>query len=852
MSDPQHMVPASGSDEDPVNILVLDDERDIRDVVEKSLTQLGYNVMTASEGSEGLQVLLSNRFDVVVSDLMMEPMDGITFLTEALRIRPWMGAVVFSGFITDELRQQALHLGVKQILEKPLSFSQLTRCVRKEVEHMRSRLEHQSNDTQDRVLYQLSMLRDSTRAALEATNLSEALLNLARDLGRALPSVATAVLSYHEKDTAPVLAVALRRDVPPSLVSAVEDLIRKRYETLSGTVLPENIACEITGKQEDPAAPGYDGPMLSFPIISGGVLSGILVFIPTPDYTLTDADISFLYHAANHLTTVLVAFYRIRQFAVRDELTALYNRHHLQDQLPAVWETANRYGLNPAFMIMDVDHFKLINDNYGHSAGDETLRTLADIAKKTFRGSDLIARYGGDEMVIVLPDAEPASLEKLAERMQDAIRQHVFYPETHAFRCTVSIGTASCRLPDGSLNSVEALMTHADEALYTAKRNGRNRVVIWHEDTPPSDEDEGEDFPVRPNIPSVMIVDDDASVLRIIEVLIKSEGFSVQTFENAENALDAFKANPPAFDLALVDLNLGDTNGLDLIHTMNEMNPFLVSIIITGDATLDNAISSLRRGAYDFIQKPIQRNQLKATLSRALEYHRLRRENEEYQQNLEAMVKRKSRALTDALKQTRDALDFTLRTMTAMLDAREQTTGSHSVRVQEITVMIAKDFDFSDKELDGIRQGALLHDIGKIGVPDRILLKEGSLTEDEWTIMRAHVNTGYDLIKSSPNLQSAAEIMLSHHEKFDGSGYPNGLQGEQIPLGARIFSIVDSYDAMRSTRPYRVGMSKNAAITELQEHAGTQFDPAIVEYFIQHIDAVEKIGKWDAAPTVPE
>ena len=832
--------------DDPVNVLVLDDDASLRNVVEQALTRAGFNVMTASEGSEGLQVLLSNRFDVVVSDLMMEPMDGITFLTEALKIWPWMGVVVFSGYIREGLYKQARDLGIRVILEKPLAFDILTQSVIDEAHRMRANVVGQGALTLSRVLYQLNMLRDNTRTAIESANMNEALLNLCRDLGMALPSILTAIMCKTGHDQKPAFAASMRRAIPPSFLPRLDTMIRERYSLLAGQALTEESEWVLTGMDTDESAPEPTSEPQYFPIISGGKITGILLFIAPDDFTCSESDISFLYHAANHFTTVLAAFHRIRELAVRDELTGLYNRHHLQDQLPGVWEMASRYGLNPAFLIIDVDHFKLINDNYGHAAGDEAMRTLAAIVRQTCRSSDLIARYGGDEITAVLPDADPGSIGKLAERMKKAIGDHLICPQSHAFHCTVSIGAASCRNADGSLTSPEELLNHADEALYTAKRNGRNRAVVWRRPDDPGDNGKPQDeILVRPNMPSIIVVDDDPAVLKIIKIILEAENMAVRTYENATDALYAFDANPTAFDAALIDLNLDDMSGLDLIRSMSANNPFLVAIIITGDATLDNAVSSLRHGAYDFIQKPVQRSQLKIILDRALKYHDLRLDNEEYQQNLETMVRRKSMELTSALKRTRDSFDFTLRAMTAMLDAREHTTGAHSVRVQELTVMLARKYHFTDKDVDGVRQGALLHDIGKIAVPDSILLKNGPLTDEEWSIMRNHVDIGYELLKSSPDLQAAADIMLCHHENHDGSGYPRGLKGEEIPLGARIFSVVDAYDAMRSTRPYRTGMPRQQAVDELQAHSGSQFDPEVVKMFMEHIEEIEALGKWN-------
>ena len=835
--------------DDPATVLVLDDDPSLRDVLDRCLSRAGFSVMTACEGSEGLQVLLSNPVDVVVSDLMMEPMDGITFLKEALKIWPWMGVVLFSGYIREGVVQEAKALGVRHIFEKPLAIEKLTQCVIDEAHRVRNSIGGSGALTLSRVLYQLNTLRDNTRTAIESVSMEQALLNLCRDLGMTIPSVLTAMVYQMSIDKKPIYAANLRKPIPKSYLLPLENIIREKYSLLSGEPLEGEVEWNLTGVETDDTITEPTSEPQFFPIISGNEINGILIFLPPDGFHCSESDIAFLYHAANHFTTILMAFHRIRELAVRDELTGLFNRHHLRDELPGIWEMASRYGLNPAILIIDVDHFKLINDNYGHSAGDDAMRTLATIVRQTCRSSDIIARYGGDEIVVVMPDADPGSIGNLVKRMQIAISEHVFDSDSHAFRFTVSIGAASCRKNDGSITSIEELLTHADEALYTAKRNGRNRAIVWSrpeesvEVSDASDDDSAP--PVRAGLPSVMIIDDDPAVLKIVKILLESEKMAVQTFENAVSALQAFEANPMGYDCALIDLNLDDMNGLELIRRMSEKNHFIVPIIITGDATLDNAVSSLRHGAYDFIQKPVQRNQLRITLNRALEYHRLRLENEEYHLNLEEMVRRKSRELTKALKRTRDAFDFTLRAMTAMLDAREHTTGAHSLRVQEITVMLLQKYNFSEKDIDGIRQGALLHDIGKIGVPDHILLKEGSLTEDEWDTMRQHVNIGFELIKTNPDLSAAADIILCHHENYDGTGYPRGLKGDAIPLGARVFSLVDAYDAMRSTRPYRQGISREAALDEVKKHSGTQFDPAVVNMFLDSIEDIELIGKWE-------
>ena len=344
--------------------------------------------------------------------------------------------------------------------------------------------------------------------------------------------------------------------------------------------------------------------------------------------------------------------------------------------------------------------------------------------------------------------------------------------------------------------------------------------------------------------PHVIIIDDDTAVLNIMKILLEMEHCKATVFETASEARSYVTESSGMVDAAFVDLNLEGESGLDLIQEFRSVDAAIVTIVITGDATLDNAVNSLRHGAYDFIQKPIQREQLKITLSRALEYRKLRLENTEYQLHLEDMVRCKSRDLTNALQKTRDSFEFTLRALATMLDIREHATGAHSQRVQTISCLVAQKSGIHGRDLEDLRQGALLHDIGKIAIPDAILLKAGPLTDEEWGVMRTHAQVGYDIIKASPDLQGPAEIVGTHHEKWDGSGYPNHLSGEEIPIGARVFALADAYDAMRSDRPYRKGMSIEDSLVELKKHSGTQFDPTFVELFCDMLDKVEEIGNW--------
>jgi len=171
------------------------------------------------------------------------------------------------------------------------------------------------------------------------------------------------------------------------------------------------------------------------------------------------------------------------------------------------------------------------------------------------------------------------------------------------------------------------------------------------------------------------------------------------------------------------------------------------------------------------------------------------------------------------------------------------------VRVRDLTLVLARTMGIEGRQLEEIGRGALLHDIGKIGIPDSILLKPGKLTEDEWEVMRRHPVIGHRFLTNSAYLKTAAALVLSHHERWDGRGYPQGLAGEDISLGARIFAVIDAYDAMRSSRVYKHSVSMEKAVAEIRDKSGSQFDPSIVEAFLQCVTELEKIGRWSVSFT---
>jgi putative nucleotidyltransferase with HDIG domain len=329
----------------------------------------------------------------------------------------------------------------------------------------------------------------------------------------------------------------------------------------------------------------------------------------------------------------------------------------------------------------------------------------------------------------------------------------------------------------------------------------------------------------------ILVVDDDPTVRSIIAVLLDREGYHVATANDAAEAIEHLRQTP-CCDLILSDLMMPGTDGFTLLDQIVREHPGVPVVMLTAVNDVQVVSNAFRRGAVDYLLKPFVRNQLITVVSRALEHRQLHRQNMAYRRNLEDTISARTGRLRAAMQELERSYDITLEAMGDALDLRDAETEGHSRRVTAYTIALAREMGLGGDALRTIARGAFLHDIGKIAIPDAILLKPGKLTAAETEIMREHCARGYEMVRKIPFLREAAEIVYAHQETFDGSGYPRGLRGGEIPLGARIFAIADTLDAMTSDRPYRKAMSFAQAREEIARCAGRQFDPSIVEVFL--------------------
>jgi diguanylate cyclase (GGDEF)-like protein/putative nucleotidyltransferase with HDIG domain len=385
---------------------------------------------------------------------------------------------------------------------------------------------------------------------------------------------------------------------------------------------------------------------------------------------------------------------RLSELSVRDEVTGLYNHRFLQEKLAHELSRAMRYHHAIACLMIDPDHFKVVNSTYGHMTGDKALKELGDLMMSHVRESDTVARYGGEEFVVLLPHASYEGAHILAERLRKTVMEHKFISGAHHFHLTISIGVSV--YPEDSVDDKDNLLLFADRALYRAKGSGRNKVCFYRQMA-----QEFED-----HFPELKIQND-------------------KIYDFRQRLLD---------------------------------------------------ISELAKQAY-----------IEAT-----------------------------KALINAL------------------EVKDPYTLGHAERVSYYSTLIAVEMQFDDEDVKIVEHAALLHDIGKICIPDEILLKPGPLTPEEYEQMKTHATLGYQIVRPVKFLAEEALIILHHHEWFDGDGYPHHLKRREIPIGARIVSIADAYDTIRQAGArYKKTMDTPGAARELIDHSGSQFDPKILKLFLQ-------------------
>jgi cyclic di-GMP phosphodiesterase len=352
----------------------------------------------------------------------------------------------------------------------------------------------------------------------------------------------------------------------------------------------------------------------------------------------------------------------------------------------------------------------------------------------------------------------------------------------------------------------------------------------------------------RPKKPVILVVDDEAACARALSLRLKLAGFRSSFAVSGDEAVRAVQSSH--VDAMVCDLRMPGSSGLEVLRRVRKDYPWLAFLLLTELDDANIGARAIRDGADDYVIKPVHPADVLRNLRRALQRKRVERESLQRQ---ETPVRERNAQLRSLLGAAENH-EHLLLARDAGLERKDGETAGHARRVCRYSLEIAYRLGCSEAELETLRRGALLHDIGKLSIPEAILLKPGKLNSEEWIVMQGHAQIGYELLGGFPFLEDAAELVLSHHERYDGSGYPRRLQGQQIPLNARIFAVADAFDAMTTPRPYQPVLPMLQAIEEIAAQAGRQFDPQVVRAFfgismetLREIHREDQKGKPDEA-----
>jgi len=322
----------------------------------------------------------------------------------------------------------------------------------------------------------------------------------------------------------------------------------------------------------------------------------------------------------------------------------------------------------------------------------------------------------------------------------------------------------------------------------------------------------------------ILIVDDEPIIRRVLAEKLAMAGYRWEQASTADEALA--KINLIPVQLAILDIMMPGKSGVELLEQIKEMHPDIAVIMATAIVDISTAVECMKKGAYDYITKPFNLDEVLISIERALERRRLKLENRDYQIHLEQKVNEQARKIRSAFLNAITSLVYAL-------EAKDRYTSGHSQRVADISVAIATELGLSKPEIEKIRLAGLIHDIGKIGVRESVLTKPGKVSPEEYKHILSHSEIGEHILTPIVEDESILKAVRHHHERYDGTGYPDGIAGEEIPLAARILAVADSYDAIISGRPYRPAGSIQSALEEIKRHKGSQFDPKVVSAFLR-------------------
>ena len=802
-----------------LRLLICDDAPDARDALRSSLAaQPEIEVVAEAEnGEEAIALAVAHRPDVVLMDVQMPVLDGVAATRRIRDVLPKARIVAYAGSDAAGDVMAMMEAGADAYCLKGAPLWELERAVAGASDPL-VRLAHaisrsmNAGGTAELVARELA---DLTGAAFAATYLASAdtSLSLAALSGPGAPE------ALHS--------------APGVVQRAFEDLALAQADTHElGELYRLGAAC---------------GEAIAAPLVADGhALGALLVALPAIVQVAGDPE---LVSAVADLASAALANERrlamTHAEARRDALTGLANKRAFDELLTALPDEARPTDGPFSLVLFDLDGFKRANDEHGHVVGDDILREVGRVFMRVVRSEDEIFRVGGDEFALVV-DGPSSLAAEVADRLRLAVGQ-----QRRGNRLpTVSAGIAT--IPDHAGSAVD-LQRKADIALYAAKLAGKNRVQIF---TGEREETEEASVPELRLVADsekgqrglrLLVVDDDPGLRILLRTTFEVVDIEVDEADSADLARERIAERRP--DVVVLDVSMPGTDGLTFCRQLkaDPATAHIGVVLLTGSEG-GTELAAQASGADAFLRKPFSPLELLNAVERVAgglyegPYRSATTPPEEqlilYAQDLRRLleVERGQRSLIQrAYRETVSAL-------TGALESKDTGTGQHSQRVQKYAVELARGLEPALLDDQSVEYGFLLHDIGKIGIPDKILQKKGSLSPSERRLLETHTVLGEQLMSGVALLQGQGlQVVRHHHERWDGSGYPDGVGQTEIPLGARVFAVADALDAMTSDRPYRRAGTWAHAAAEIISESGHQFDPRVVEVFRERNQRLRRI-----------
>ncbi len=812
-----------------------------------------FHARLITESDCNSKIFINNFFEAMVIGVSENQWGRQQRFIEVVRaITPWVPVIIVVPENYLAPVEYADHAGIIPVVFEEIDYGRLKNIITGEVERRKKRMNIVFTMPENFTRY--NAILDFINSALAGEDSEEIMSSIARRITEEFPGMITSFMEYSHSNT---FYCCASNQLSPELVASLQTRVCKIFHDLGGEdVNTAKLSVKTECLSEEVDAHDTFHYLCAIPVLEDDRLTGLMTISANRARQVAgEQEIIVIFAIMRQLCMLLRTFNHIRSRMIHDSLSGLYDHQYFQRSMRLAVENAREKDSCMTLMLMDIDRFKNFNDSYGHFIGDEVIRDFARLIKGHSRDKDIVSRFGGDEFAMIMPDTPHEEARQVTTTLLEKVRAHVFKNCGHPLSFTVSIGLATTR--DPGISNVSSLFEAADAALYLAKKNGRNQYCSNHEMTRAKSPvaaavniigkafKKTEAAPVEPekNNGRILIVDDNQEILIMLEALLKRKKYYTDVALDGLQALEKIKAGPENIDLIISDINMPGMNGIELIQAVHNVDPNLVVILLTGFATVSNSMTALKAGAFRIIKKPFELDEMLNAVESGVERCMLKRRLDAYHIHLEELLQNKTKALQLAVDQLKESYVKTMTTIVSILDAYEQNTATHSQMVSILSVRLAREMGIdNDEELNNIKYGSLLHDIGKIGISTSILNKPGKLDSEEMTVMRKHPQIGYEIARNIPFLGDACDIIHQHHEHFDGSGYPQGMKGKDICVGARLFAVIDAFEAMRSSkRSYKKGMSLPDVIQEINRCSGSQFDPDIVKIFNNSCEILDSL-----------